>query len=179
MFNLSQLSHKTPSTPPLTLDKHTKRSDEKEKNTSSFRIDDILIRRETNINIESNYSNPTLPHSHPEADILSRAQGLIHVSPNNPQSHTNSPLFAQLSSMYNYFSPMAPNKGLTQPQLSPEIISFLYGKSFDNLTTRLKQTCAPKRTQRFKFGFSIFEYLGSEFGFGYFSNLLQISIKII
>lgn len=117
MFNLSRLSQKTPPASSLPFDgnpsRHSKNpTSDKEKN-SSFRIDDILIKTKP-------ASSTTATAS--EATELARAQG--HPA--------NNPLFAQLSSMYNCFSPMVPNKGLQtqQPPLTPDIISMLYGSYF-------------------------------------------------
>lgn len=114
MFNLSQLLPKAPPTPPLPFDgnpsRHSKNPTIDKEKTSSFRIDDILIKTKP--------TSSTATAS--EATELARAQG--HPA--------NNPLFAQLSSMYNCFSPMVPNKGLPtqQPPLTPDIISMLYGR---------------------------------------------------
>lgn len=126
MFNLSQLSQKTALIQSQPLDgnpsRHSKNPTSDKEKTSSFRIDDILIK-----------TKPASSSTTAEiAELASRAHGSMYSPTNNTQHVANNPLFAQLSSMYNCFSPMSPNKGLhTQhAPLTPDIISMLYGNYF-------------------------------------------------
>lgn len=109
MYNLNHAklsSQKLVANGHVSASKHTsspgekKADDRLEKSTSSFRIDDILVKTKQ-----------------PTEDL----KQLTSRDYQQSQAKQNNPLMA----MCNYFTPMMMNKNLN-PQLNPDIISLLY-----------------------------------------------------